>query len=136
MISVDLDPSCQPVAELLNRRHLKAGRFLALTSDMRELVYPDPRLAGTRVDSGAESGPDLVINTSCEHLEDFAGWYRRIPGGTLLALQSNDNFDCEEHTNCVADLGELRTQAPLVEELFAGDLPLKRYRRFMLIGRK
>jgi hypothetical protein len=137
VVSVDIDPSCQPVAETLNRRHLEAGRFLALSCDMRRLDY-----GGISVSLPAAAGgqlklrPQLVINTSCEHVEDFPSWYGRIPTGMLLVLQSNDYFGCDEHSNCVADLAAFRAQAPLTEELFAGNLPLKRYRRFMLIGRK
>ena len=35
---------------------------------------------------------DLVINTSCEHLPDFDRWWKRIPAGQQVVLQSNDYF--------------------------------------------
>jgi hypothetical protein len=41
-----------------------------------------------------------------------------------------------EHVNCVRDLAEFRAQAPMRETLFAGARALRRYTRFMLIGRK
>ena len=66
----------------------------------------------------------------------FTEWYDGIPAGMLMVLQSNDMFDEEDHVNCVADLEDFKRQAPLSELLFAGALPLKRYTRFMLIGRK
>jgi hypothetical protein len=138
VISVDIDPSCQPVAETMNHRHREAGRFLSLTCDMRALDFRRQRAAPAEVkgDIGKPLRPDLIINTSCEHLQDFAGWYDTLPPGVWLVLQSNDYYGCEEHCNCVPDLDAFRVQASLGEELFAGTLPLKRYRRFMLIGRR
>jgi hypothetical protein len=79
---------------------------------------------------------DLIINTSCEHLEDFAGWYRLVPAGQLMVLQSNDYFACREHVNSVADLAAFCAQAPMREVLFAGQRAMRHYTRFMLIGRK
>lgn len=78
----------------------------------------------------------IVVNTICEHMSDFTDWFERIPPGQAIALQSNDHRGCSEHTNCVASLEELEAQAPLSETLFRGTLPLPRFRRFMLIGRR
>jgi hypothetical protein len=125
VISVDVDPRCAPVARSLNASH--GERFACVTADMLDLAYESPQ-------SGAV--PDLVVNTSCEHLPDFAAWYRRIPQGQLLALQSNDYFAIDEHVNCVRDLAAFRAQAPLSPLLFAGSRPHKKYTRFMLLGRK
>lgn len=81
--------------------------------------------------------PDpIVVNTICEHLPDFAGWWERIPRGQFVVLQSNDYFPCPDHVNCVHDLDEFKAQAPMSETLFAGVLPLSLMKRFMLIGRR
>jgi hypothetical protein len=122
--SVDIDPRCAPVAESLNATHLRAGRFAARTADMLELDY-----------AGADAA-DLVVNTSCEHLAQFGRWYERIPAGQLCVLQSNDYFACAEHVNCVPDLEAFAAAAPLREVLFAGARRMRRYTRFMRIGRK
>jgi hypothetical protein len=122
--SVDIDARCAPVAESINATHVRAGRFTARTADMLDLDY------------AARSAADLTINTSCEHLPDFGAWYARVPRGRLLLLQSNDYFACREHVNCVADLAAFNAQAPLAETLFAGERRMRRYTRFMLIGRK
>jgi hypothetical protein len=121
--SVDIDPSCAPVARSLNATHVKDGRFAARTADMLALDY-------------AALGADLVVNTSSEHLADFARWYARIPDGQLLVLQSNDYFACAEHVNCVSDLAAFAAQAPMRERLYEGARRMRRYTRFMLIGRK
>ena len=99
-----------------------------MTADMLDYDY-----AGS---ANAAEPPKLVVNTSCEHLEAFDRWYGRIPDGQLLALQSNDYFACSEHVNCVADLAAFREQAPMRDVLFADEHKLRRYVRFMLIGRK
>ena len=137
--SLDLDPGCLPVAETLNQRHLRAGRFSAVTRDMMTLDLRRDLLPTTQPDGGCAPmrvRPDLVVNTSCEHIGDFGHWYQRVPPATLLALQSNDYFSCDEHVNCVVDIDAFRRQAPMQQLMFAGALPLKRYTRFMLIGRK
>ena len=128
VISVDIDPRCAAVAESLNATNVRSGRFLTRTADMRTMDF------GASADR--RSAPDVIVNTSCEHVEGFAGWYARIPDGRLLVLQSNDYYAISDHVNCVADLGAFRAQAPMREELFAGVQPHKKYRRFMLIGRK
>lgn len=127
VMSVDIDPRCAPVAESLNATHVRGGRFAARTADMLDLDY-----AG---DSGGDR-MDVVINTSCEHLPAFDRWYSRIPDRQLLVMQSNDYFACPEHVNSVADLAAFSAQAPLREVLFAGERKMRRYVRFMLIGRK
>jgi len=137
VVSIDRDPACAPLAESLNRTHAAQGRFTALTADMHDIDYaghPLPPAEGSG--PSRRVSPTTVINTSCEHLPDFAGWYARIPEGTLLALQSNDMAGVEGHVNCVTDLESFRAQAPMNEPLFAGALPRKRYTRFMLIGRR
>jgi hypothetical protein len=130
-VSIDIDPRCAAIAESVNATHVRAGRFTARTADMLELDY------GAVAPSGAGGGKaDLVINTSCEHLAEFGRWYERVPAGQRLVLQSNDYFACDQHVNCVADLAAFQAQAPMREVLFAGERRMRRYVRFMLIGRK
>ncbi|HET7095741.1 MAG TPA: class I SAM-dependent methyltransferase [Casimicrobiaceae bacterium] len=127
VVSLDIDPRCAAIALAVNATHVRAGKFTALTADMLDYDY-----AG----EGASPAADLVVNTSCEHVEDLDRWYRRIPAGQLLALQSNDYFACTEHVNCVPDLAAFRGQVPMRDVLYAGERKFRRYVRFMLIGRK
>ena len=121
--SVDMDPSCEAVAASLNRTHAESGKFTSLTANMVDLDY-------------GEEDFDLIINTSCEHLERIGDWFARIPGGPLLTLQSNNYYGIDGHVNCVDDLGAFKAQVPLSELLFEGERELPSYTRFMLIGRK
>jgi hypothetical protein len=129
--SVDINPDCAGVAECLNQRFTENGTFRALTGDMFELDYisllPAPNRSPTA---------NLLINTSCEHIADFSRWYQQVPTGTTVTLQSNNFFECDEHINCVNDVSEFQQLAPMSKTLFAGELPLKKYTRFMLIGVK
>jgi hypothetical protein len=128
VVSLDIDPRCADVAVTVNATHVRAGRFTALTADMLDYDYGG--------DGNSPSAADLVVNTSCEHVQGLERWYRRIPAGQLLALQSNDYFACNEHVNCVPDLAAFRAQVPMRDVLYAGERKFRRYVRFMLIGRK
>ena len=81
------------------------------------------------------SRPDLIVNTSCEHVGDVRGWLDRLPAGTAVLLQSNDYFAEPEHVNCMTSLSAFEAAARLKNVLYAGELTLKKYTRFMLIGR-
>ena len=124
---MDIDDSCKPVAETLNRRYVADRQFLAITANMLEFDFPVEKKS---------SRSAVIINTSCEHISDFDAWYRRLPGHALITLQSNNYYTCPEHNNCVSDLAVFKQQAPLRECLYEGELALKKYTRFMLIGRK
>lgn len=125
---IDVDPACEVVAKSLNATHVKTGRFAFHCADICELDYT--------VAPNGLGVPDLLINTSCEHLDRFDEWFAQLPEGQLVALQSNDYRVIPEHVNSVDDLDAFRRQVKLGEVLFAGDLVLEKYTRFMLIGRK
>jgi len=127
--SFDIDPDCVAPAMLLNEPHARSNRFEALTRDVTTLQYAQNE-ANEKL-----ALPDLIINTSCEHLQDFSRWLRAMPAQALLVLQSNDYFGCDEHVNCVSSLQAFTQQANLGAVLYAGELARKRYTRFMLIGR-
>jgi hypothetical protein len=142
VLSVDIDPNCARVAEALNRKHVAKGRFEAVTADAFDLEYQcfseesdTPAGAGNGVESPRRV-PNLVVNTSCEHMTPTRAWYDRVPPGMLQILQSNDYFDCPDHVNCMADLEAFEADVPMRERLYQGTLARKKYTRFMLIGRK
>jgi hypothetical protein len=121
--SFDIDPSVGPIAENLNARLAGNSSFKAHTADMYELDY-----------AGANR-PDLVINTSCEHIEDLPKWLALLPKGCRVLLQSNNYVAEPAHVNCVESIDELTRQANLSELSYAGSYELPNYTRFMLIGR-
>jgi hypothetical protein len=82
--------------------------------------------------------PDLIINTSAEHMTEE--WYNQIrfkqmDSDPIVAIQSNNLFDIPEHINCVHSVDHMKKKFPMREILFEGELQLKGYKRVMLIGR-
>lgn len=123
VVCVDIDQSTCEVAEQI--LSVLVPRVDVLRADMMDLDYSE--LCAER--------PTVFINTSCEHLPDFAGWRARVPVGARLVLQSNNHLGCPEHVNCVPDLSAFEEQARLSRVEYRGTLPLDQFQRFMLIGR-
>lgn len=119
--SIDIDPLCEPIATMMNKKEEMAGMFRAITSDMCEI----------------RSDADVVINTSCEHItqDQYDLWLSGIPHNSLLVLQSN-NYNIPEHVRTAKDLTEFTQQCQLENVLWTGELELPLYKRFMVIGRQ
>lgn len=120
--SFDIDSAVAPIAEKLNRQLSGNSTFVAHTADMYDLEYTGPE------------APDLVVNTSCEHIADLPRWLSLLPKGCRVLLQSNNYTSEPTHINCVESVDELAQQAQLSELSYAGALKLPKYTRFMLIG--
>ena len=99
-----------------------------------EHSYTTERLDGTT--APLTEMPHTIINTSCEHIDNFSKWYDLLPEGRLIILQSNNYFSIEEHVNCSNSLQEFSTSAPMQKVLYEGELDLGQYTRYMKIGRK
>ncbi len=118
--SIDIDPTCEPIATMMNKKEEMAGRFRAVTGDMCAI----------------RSDADVIINTSCEHItqDQYELWLSGMPHNSLLVLQSN-NYSIPEHVRTATDLEEFKTQCGLSNVLWAGELELPLYKRFMIIGK-
>ena len=81
-----------------------------------------------------EITPDLIINTSCEHMSDQ--WFENIPKGRKICLQTNDYFSNEQHINCCQDLNDAIAKYPMSKTIYTGELETAEYNRFMIIGEK
>jgi hypothetical protein len=127
--TVDIDESCFKATKSLNYPEVDNGHYVAYHKDIFELDYEYYTFQnGERV--------DLIVNTSCEHIEKFDDWYEKIKDGNFVLLQSNNFFDCEEHVNCVESLREFKQMAPMKDLIFSGTMEFEQYSRFMLIGYK
>ncbi len=122
--SVDIDPTCEEIARTMNKRQEMEGKFVAVTEDMCNFYY--------------HSKPDIVINTSCEHITKakYKKWLRNVPKDCKIVLQSNDYKELDEHINCVSSLSEFKKTSGLDSIMEEGELQLQKYKRFMLIGHK
>lgn len=116
--SVDLDPSCEPIATMMNKKEEQDGKFKAITGDMCEVPV----------------NGNLIINTSCEHItqEQYELWLSRLPKGAWIVLQSN-NYKIPEHVRIADSLEDFKKQSH-VNVHWAGELKLPLYTRYMIIG--
>ena len=136
--SFDRDPACTPIAEIFNKPwHSDNWRFQSVCADIHKINYRMHSYTilnskGKRVDQS--SSPDTIINTSCEHIENFTDWYSRMPENKLIVLQSNNYTQIEEHVNCVTNSEQFAELAPMQQVLFEGELELEKYTRYMRIG--
>jgi hypothetical protein len=119
--SIDIDPSCEPIAINMNKLEEIHGKFRAVTSDMCEF----------------NSDADVIINTSFEHItqEQYSTWLSRLPLHSLVIIQSN-NYNIPEHVRIATDLDQFKLQSQLSTILYAGELDLPLYKRFMIIGKR
>lgn len=139
--SIDIDPSCEAVADWMCFESAEySSRFKAVTADAMILNYddkdrfhPDHWYVWDEPLNGYH--PDLVINTSCEHM-DATAWVDRIRenGKTLIAAQSNDYFEHPEHTNCARDIEHFKEQLNLDEIVGESVQNFDQYNRFSLLG--
>ena len=61
--------------------------------------------------------------------------FKKLDSNPIVAIQSNNMFDIEEHVNCVHSVDHMKKKFPMSEVLYEGELQLKGYKRFMLIGK-
>ena len=140
--SFDIDESCVDIAETFNKPwFVDEWRFKSITQDIMDINYNEHvwqywSNANNRMSYPITDSPDTIINTSCEHIENFQEWYDLIPDGKLVVLQSNNYYEIEEHVNCVRSIEEFAVKAPMDNILYSGELDLPKYKRFMLIGFK
>jgi hypothetical protein len=118
--SIDIDPSCEPIATNMNKIEEMVGKFSAVTADMCSI----------------KSDADLVINTSCEHItqDKYDIWLSNCLQNSILVLQSN-NYNIPEHVRIADNLEQFKQQCH-IDVLWAGELELPLYKRFMIIGKK
>jgi hypothetical protein len=117
--SVDIDPSCEPIASNMNKMEEMVGKFRAVTADMCAI----------------RSDADVIINTSCEHItqDQYDFWLTGHPRNSLLVLQSN-NYRIEEHVRIADTLNTFKEQCHLSNVIWEGELELPLYTRYMVIG--
>jgi hypothetical protein len=118
--SVDIDPTCESIATMMNKIEEQDGRFKAITSDMCTVPIHG----------------DVIINTSCEHItqEQYDTWLARLPKDSIIVCQSND-YQIQEHVRIAKTLDEFEQQTRL-NVLWSGHLQTQMYKRWMVIGKR
>jgi hypothetical protein len=120
--SIDIDPVCENIANTVNRRYLDKNKFTAITADMTTVT---------------DESADVVINTSCEHItqQQYDKWLSNQPNDAVVALQSNNYFNLDEHIRCSTDLEDF-VRMSNINPYLRKTLETLKYDRYMLIGKK
>lgn len=121
--SIDIDPDCERVGNIYFRKE----NLEYVTGDMKDFVYSE--------------NPDVVINTSTEHVdqETFDIWYENIPRRTFIIMQGND-LVIPEHVRPFKNLEEFLTlnRSPVnnCDEMELPGPNNTTYKRFTMTGFK
>jgi hypothetical protein len=138
--SFDMDPSCVSIAEVFNKPWvLEDWNFKSCTKNILDINYDFYTYNVARSNGTVcklSDSPNTIINTRCEHIEDFNKWYNLIPNSKIVILQTNNYIEIEDHVNCSNSLSEFRIQTPMTTLLYEGELVLDKYTRYMRIGIK
>lgn len=143
---LDLDRNACEVSDyVFNLSNLENHKVKSIVADINNLTLHKNGYEWT-VENFKESEknynekflPDLIINTSAEHMTEE--WFHQIrfkqlESNPIVAIQSNNMFDIDEHVNCVHSVDHMKKKFPMKEVLYEGELQLKGYKRVMLIGR-
>ena len=138
--SFDIDSTCWQIAESINKPWvMNEWQFKSTTQDIHDINFSEHTYKTLR-SNGTErelfDSPNTIINTSCEHIENWSDWWNKIPKGKMCILQSNNYTDLPEHINCVKNTDHFKSIAPMTTNLYEGDLNLGKYIRYMIIGIK
>lgn len=140
--SFDINTECADKADTLNRSWVdNSWKFKAITGDIHDIDYNSHTWqawskVNNRYSKPITDQPDTIINTSCEHIDNFTEWFTKIPFGKLVVLQSNNYYEIQDHINCVNSVEEFLKAAPVSTVLYTGELELQHYTRYMIIGYK
>lgn len=129
--SIDLDPECKTTQHTMYADEIINHKFEPVLGNVNDIKWNDNKrfLLNDR-----EFHANIVINTSCEHMDNT--WFESLPAGTFVLLQTNDYFENEQHSNCCKDLEEAKQKYPMQNIFYEGSLDTELYNRFMLIGIK
>lgn len=149
--SFDIDPSTDNPADTLNKEYIMDNmKFKSFVYDVRNLKYTTETLPINHyrytdainfektTTTHEISAPTCVINTSCEHIENFDEWFGNIPKGTLVIMQNNNFVEHDDLTvvNTIDCEHAWVEKLNLSEVIYQGTLELEKYDRYMVIGRK
>ena len=130
---------CAEVSDDFNQEfYADSWRFKGLTMDVNNIVWEDRTFPAWTQNKQKELielklGPQLIINTSCEHMTDE--WFYNLPPDMMVCLQTNDYFSNEQHINCVESIDEALEKYQFTRVYYSGELDTQLYKRFMIIGR-
>ncbi len=127
---------------MMIKKRFSSTRVTMLDIDPRcekfihNMIYDNPDLKSITADMYRHSYiEDVIINTSCEHIDNVQEWLSLIPKDRMVVLQSNNYLKGNGHVNCVNSTEEFIEQVDLSDILYSGELIMPMYTRYMIIGR-
>ncbi len=138
-ISLDTDKECVGIADYFNEHdYNNQWRFKAVVQDVDKINWQDRTFElhtqnRTKEKIKMRVGPNLIINTSCEHMTE--DWFYNLPKDMLVCLQTNNYFSRPEHINCVNGINEALEKYKFSNVYYSGERDMELYTRFMIIGR-
>tara|TARA_Y100001972_G_C7657553_1_gene331221 strand:- start:1166 stop:2089 length:924 start_codon:yes stop_codon:yes gene_type:complete len=138
--NLEADFDCIKIADDFNAKYThKDWQFKSAGIDVNDLWWNDQGFTIKCMNDLGELhpvwvNPDLIINTSCEHMNE--DWFEAIPKDKMICLQTNDYFENAQHHNCCKDLDHALKKYPVSELLYSGEIDTQLYKRFMIIGHK
>ena len=123
LYSIDPDASMNPLINIMNPNAFICNKNMEHCFDVNnDIIFNDSII-----------NPDLVINTSAEHMDNT--WFEKLKPGTTVLLQSNSSPDYQ-HINYCQDFGVFLKKYPVTTLYFRGETVLPSYKRYMLYGVK
>jgi hypothetical protein len=123
LYSIDPDPSINELISIMNPLAQICNNNIEQCFDTNNnIIFNDSILV-----------PDLVINTSAEHMNNI--WFEKLKPGTHVLLQSNSSPDYQ-HINYCENFGVFLKKYPMSELYFRGETVFPSYNRYMLYGVK
>lgn len=123
LYSIDPDRSINPLINIMNPDANICNKDISECFDNHNnIIFNDKLLS-----------PDLVINTSAEHMDNT--WFQKLKPGTTVLLQSNSSPEYQ-HVNFCEDFGVFLKKYPVTTLYFRGETVFPGYKRFMLYGVK
>ena len=138
-LNLEVDHTCVGISDDFNEEFYNdSWRFKGIGMDVNDVKWNDRTFnawAQNKQEKLVELkiGPQLIINTSCEHMSD--DWFYNLPKDMLVCLQTNDYFSNEQHINCVNNVDEALEKYKFTRVYYSGELDTQLYKRFMIIGR-
>ena len=128
----DMDPKSIELSEYLNRQHLPGWKYKGVVADVNELNCQNMEF----ITEGEliSVKPYAIINTSCEHMNN--DWFDSVGNDQLIIMQTNDSDQYDDHINTCSSVEDMQERYPLNRTMYAGELKIPVYSRFMQIGYK
>jgi len=130
---IDIDPEAIALAEKFNQHYVGNGwKFKGFVDDINEL--PSNNMQIQSEGELIEVKPNVIINTSCEHVSNH--WFDTADSDQLIIMQTNNYTEWHDHINNCYSIDEMQQKYPLTRTLYAGELLMPVYTRYMQIGFK